>query len=958
MAARRPSPSQLSRALQVLKVDATSANQKGWISTICPACSSDDSSPSLRVNVNDGAYKCYRCGAASDDVALHQFVDSPTSPSLSTAAQRRSRSDVPPLSEDLIARYHRFLSDSPDLMSDVERVRGWTMDTIRRLRIGWDGTHLWIPIMNNAGDLVNARLYDPFRRTNIKSFHYRNDEGLKRVVAWAPFGHDSINGAGKIWLFEGEPDAILAAQMGFPAVTMTGGAGSWDPDILELCSGRHAILCYDTDGAGRRGARTIAARLRHHGCKVTDIKLPLSDDGKDFTDAVTKEGRDVDWFEGLEEAARKGDAPPNTPPPVTVPLGGGVPGEPVVVRAHVLGMHTVPVLVPESCVARCAANWQPDRACARCPAGAADGGLNVEIDPESDEVLQLSVTKPEMHDRIFRKMAGIPMRCPIVRFDTGGMYQLQHMKLVPQMSERQGGDSTVRSCVHVSQADGRSVEVHANQLYDFIGKVVPDPVNNEWTLLCGDARPAEDDIDSFKLAPDIIDAFRELVSPPRWTVDSIDDRMRQEERSLARHVTKIYGRDLLLRAVDTVYHSVLKFRFRDNVDQRGWVSMGVFGDTRTGKSATMEAYSGHVGLGKFVRDPANTTYAGLIGGLQQVGRGDKSWTITWGLIPTNDRGLVIVDELSSLSVEDIGKMSGMRSSGVAEITKIRSAQTPARTRLIMSGNPRGLGKTLSSYGTPVEGFMDLIGAPEDVARFDIGMGVMGGLDKERADIDLGPQPDPIPMWVRRALVKFAWSRRMEHVSWDDGVEDHITKLAQEMVEMYNRHVPLVEPSEQDLRIARVAVALAVRTFSTTANDPNVVLVRMCHAEMAVRLMNAAYSGDLGYAQYSEYLRRHEMDKGYCEQQVINIGRNVAATARVMLNIRRVTPNSLGMTLGVDGAEARALMANLAQHGAATFNGVDGGRNTAMVWTPDFVQLLRDLEFLPPKVDEISMDDMF
>ena len=69
----------------------------------------------------------------------------------------------------------------------------------------------------------------------------------------------------------------------------------------------------------------------------------------------------------------------------------------------------------------------------------------------------------------------------------------------------------------------------------------------------------------------------------------------------------------------------------------------------------------HYQLGEFVTGE-NTSFAGLIGGMQQ---NQKRWFVSWGKIPLNDRRLVILDEASGLSKRDISNMSGVRSSGIA-----------------------------------------------------------------------------------------------------------------------------------------------------------------------------------------------------------------------------------------------------------------------------------------------------
>lgn len=957
----RGSPSEYAAALAALGVDASSANGQGWATTSCPACGQPGTSQSLRVNINSGAYKCHRCGATSANVALAAFVSNPLVPSLreQTAGGSTKRSELPELNEALVERYARFLADSPSVVTDVERKRGWTFDTMVKLKIGWDGSHLWIPVYDLTGTLVNARLYDPFQRTKVKSLHYANDTGLRRTAVWVPFGKASLEGHSSVWFFEGEPDCILAGQMGFPAAVVTGGAGTWCDEIPAIVGTKRTVFCYDMDSAGRRGARSHAARLRNLGNEVLDLTFTLSDPSvmNDFTDAVMKDKRDATWFRGTAKSQWGEGLPPSSKPPMRVRLGGGVPGERLSVKAHVVGTHTVPLLVPQMITARCRVDWQPDRACRGCPVGAGGGNIRVDIEPESQDLMLLAATPVRMQESEFKRLTGAPIRCPRVEHEATNMWQVQPIKLIPPMNDRAGGDSTVRSAMCVCPADGRPPPVRANQLYDFDGRVMPDVKSNEWTLISSESLPAEDDVDSFRMTDAKAQAFAAVFRPDEWTLSSVNEVMSREERSLARHVTNIYGRELLLRTVDLVYHSALSFKFRGKVGPRGWLSAGCIGDTRCGKSETFTTMARYFGFGSLLNDASNTTFAGIVGGLQQIGQGDKAWVVTWGIVATNDRGMVILDEISALSTDDIGRMSGLRSSGVAELTKIRSASTPARTRLIMSGNPRGTGMTLASFGTPAEGFMELIGAPEDVARFDIALGVKSGLDKEAADEALGKQPLPIDIGLRRDLIRYAWSRRQDHIEWEDGAEAAAVEAATSMIAKYDSAIPLVESSEQDLRIARIAVAIAIRTFSTT-DDPNTVLVRKCHVQLAHKLLVDAFDGDLEYGRFSKIRSRMKLDEAAARKLVSGLHKYPVMAARALMSLRRVTVNSVGMVLGMSAEEARTVIAALSQMGAAEFSRDDKGFNTSLVWTPKFATVLRELEENPPKKTEAAVKDAF
>ncbi|MEK9208328.1 MAG: hypothetical protein AAB922_07610, partial [Patescibacteria group bacterium] len=177
-------------------------------------------------------------------------------------------------------------------------------------------------------------------------------------------------------------------------------------------------------------------------------------------------------------------------------------------------------------------------------------------------------------------------------------------------------------------------------------------------------------------------------------------------------------RDDILHAFDLVAYSVLHFDFLRQRVRKGWVEGLVLGDTRCGKSETAQRLVQHYRAGE-VATGENATYAGLIGGMQQT---QKTWSITWGKIPLNDRRMLVIDEVSSLDHAAIARMSSVRSSGVAEVVKIQTERTASRVRLLWIGNPRRP-RPLASYNSGVEAVQELIGQPEDVARFDFAVAV-------------------------------------------------------------------------------------------------------------------------------------------------------------------------------------------------------------------------------------------
>ncbi len=84
------------------------------------------------------------------------------------------------------------------------------------------------------------------------------------------FGTDAVWGATEIVLCEGECDALVLEQAGFPAIAAPG-AGSWQSEWDDYLNGLKRVwLVYDRDPAGERGATKLVERF---GSKIRRIFL-------------------------------------------------------------------------------------------------------------------------------------------------------------------------------------------------------------------------------------------------------------------------------------------------------------------------------------------------------------------------------------------------------------------------------------------------------------------------------------------------------------------------------------------------------------------------------------------------------------------------------------------------------------------------------------------------------------
>lgn len=199
-------------------------------------------------------------------------------------------------------------------------------------------------------------------------------------------------------------------------------------------------------------------------------------------------------------------------------------------------------------------------------------------------------------------------------------------------------------------------------------------------------------------------------------------------------------------------------------------------------------------------------------------------------------------------------MSSVRSSGLAQITKIRADETSARTRLLWLANPRNSG--MDSYLFGVDAIRPLIGNPEDIARFTLAMCVRTGevpLDVINKSYQTGELRYTSELC--HALVMWCWSRKRGDIEFSPGAVQKVYELATTTGTKYVEYPPLVQAANIRVKIAQMSVALAAATFSTDATHQK-VLVKRRHVVDAVRFLDHVYAmPSFGYFERSQEAHR-------------------------------------------------------------------------------------------------------
>lgn len=566
-------------------------------------------------------------------------------------------------------------------------------------------------------------------------------------------------------------------------------------------------------------------------------------------------------------------------------------GKRVVCDIYVSGKSSTPYIIPRKVEFDCGTFG---RGCTTCSL-AKDQGGELVVRASSRGLLSMLGKADKTVSTVLRKIKGACETCELDVLET---QNVEELRVSPHLDSFMPSSEYVsRECYYLGHG------LQPNRPYRVQGYCFPDPSTQRAVLVVDKVRALRDMVETFvyEKAEEQLKIFRK--SPQELFGAIYED--------FAANVHRIVGREDLQVAFDLVFHSVLQFNFQGVQLRRGWTEAFILGDSGQGKTEMSLCLLNHYGLGDRVQGEGAST-AGLIGGLEKLG---DRWILVWGRIPQLDKRLLIIDEFSGVSAEDVAKMSDIRATGIAEITKIRTERASARTRLIMMSNTRD-GQPLSVYNTGVEAILGVYGHTEDVRRLDFALCVASGeigIDSLNTRTECG---HTYTDEACRNLILWAWSRTPENVIISSEVETLILKRAAELAEKYSAYIPLVEPSDTRIKVARLSVACACRCFSSDEKGNVVVLPE--HVDFIYNFIRRCYDSPfMSYDRYSVRARDESIFKeGELDAAVGEFAKlpECVEAARILGSLGNPFRGyELYEQLGIESFEGRELMRFLSRY---------------------------------------------
>lgn len=814
-----------------------------------------DDVPSLSIRKEDGAYFCHGCGAKG--TSLIGFYESSHNTSFPEALSALYGTWIrPTVPLRRVSSWALVLAANGKVSRWIEKHRGANRFTMKMLRLGWDGERIVIPIINEYGLCINVRRYHP--KNHPKMLSYKKGYG---GVTLFPLDKYRIS-EDSVLLVEGEWDAILAWQMGYNVLTTTGGAGAWKPEFNKFFKGKDVVICYDNDPPGREGAERAAGSLQQSARSIKIIReYPKSKGDKDLTDFVLGGTWDTSILDKIiastdprqddeRETKNSHDGMQDERPRkslgarlkdeelVKVKLHEASKSEmfykPIETQAHVTGKRLAPYLPAKSISVRC--RMDRGKLCLSCHMLPVDGKKTITISPRDRRILALVEATDLQIKSTIKDIARIPSGCSIDT-ETLSTFSMEEITVIPPIDDL-GGSYTARRAYYVGHG------LPSNRGYIFEGYTVPHPRDQTATHIFTHAETAQSHLETYELTPTVIESLKKFSPTSRI---SIADRISEIEKYLSENVTKILRRRTMHLAIDLVFHSPIAFYFNNEKVKKGWLEAAIIGDTRCGKGYVATELVRFYGLGE-IATAENCSFAGLIGGLMKMG---NTFSITWGVIPRNTDRLVIIDETSGLSHDAISKMTRVRSEGIAEIFKIQSEATQARTRLIWLSNTRS-GRPVNTYAYGVEAVSELFGKAEDVSKLDYCLVVQSGdvaasiinAPRQLVKGDAAYERDDF-----RNLIMWVWTRGPHQIFFTPEATRSILNNAMALGKRYHSSIPLIQVEDVRIKLARISAAIAGRVFSADPTGKNLVVTEEC-ARYAVSFLQRIY--DMPPTSYKAY----------------------------------------------------------------------------------------------------------
>ena len=867
-----------------------------------------ETNPSAHINLDKGLFHCKVCDKGLSETA---FISELFGCSYESAIKI---SKLFTTREDLYTWKQLTLTDE---IKDKCLSLGISEEVIESLYLRTEvGDEIAFPVLM-YNKVVDVRSYRPQDRANKIRSRVGATSGL--IIPFDLW----IDTPESKWtiICAGEKDMAVTRSNGFNAITLTGGEKAL-PKIINPFKNRKIAICYDHDEAGISGAKALAAFLTPIAKEVrvvTNFHEVCKEHGEDLTDFFVKYKKTKQDLQKYilespvftREQAKEEQLKRH---PLISLLEASKPqyiNRVVQSNVQVVATFEKAMPVPTTIYAK-KLNSSGDPKYNQMLVGEEKTWELSEM--TCQDVLKLidnNFTEAQIRDNI-REILGISKYEREVKVEKPTKDTVYQCNVTDLFEATSKDIATIEFTAYVLKK-----RLESGKKYLITYKLVPHPYKGQQlVMIILDVEEACDSVSNFRVTEEVksnLNLFKNLEG-------SVPERLNKLSE-MAKAFIGYDGYNHLIQAIDLSYHTVLEFNFGAFKNVRGYLDTLIVAESRVGKSSTAEALQKLYGLGAFTSLAGNSaTIPGIIGGSTKV---SGNYQTRAGLIPMNHRGLVIFEELAKCNSNLVRELTDIRSSNQVRIARVSGTLTlPALVRMITLTNVKNNGtkvKPINSYPNGIEILVELIGSPEDIARYDL-MLVLG----EQGNKTIDPFWEPITPFEPEAYqtrIRWVWSRTADQVVIDKEVGKYILEHCNKLNETYESHIKIFG-TEAWKKVARMAIAIAGYLVSTDDSYEKIIVTKE-HVDAAVQYLVDTY--DNSTFKLREYVAMEKLYNNIDDDGIALLQELYNQNPSILLQLERLSrtnKQNLMAATGLDADLYNKFMQRLTQGLFIQFEGYD------------------------------------
>lgn len=867
-----------------------------------------ETNPSAHINLDKGLFHCKVCDKGLSETA---FISELFGCSYESAIKI---SKLFTTREDLHTWKQLTLSDE---IKNKCLTLGISEEVIESLNLRTEfGDEIGFPVLM-YNKVVDVRSYRPQDRANkIRS---RNGTTSGLIIPFDLW----VNTPESKWtvICAGEKDMAVTRSNGFNAITLTGGEKAL-PKIINPFKNRKIAICYDHDEAGISGAKALAAFLTPIAQEVrvvTNFHEVCEGHGEDLTDFFVKYKKTKQDLQRYilespvftREQAKEEQLKRH---PLISLLEASKPqyiNRVVQSNVQVVATFEKAMPVPTTIYAK-KLNSSGDPKYNQMLVGEEKTWELSEM--TCQDVLKLidnNFTEAQIRDNV-REILGISKYEREVKVEKPTKDTVYQCNVTDLFEATSKDIATIEFTAYVLKK-----RLESGKKYLITYKLVPHPYKGQQlVMIILDVEEACDSVSNFRVTEEVksnLNLFKDLEG-------NVPERLNKLSE-MAKAFIGYDGYNHLIQAIDLSYHTVLEFNFGAFKNVRGYLDTLVVAESRVGKSSTAEALQKLYGLGAFTSLAGNSaTIPGIIGGSTKV---SGNYQTRAGLIPMNHRGLVIFEELAKCNSNLVRELTDIRSSNQVRIARVSGSLTlPALVRMITLTNVKNTGtkvKPINSYPNGIDILVELIGSPEDIARYDL-MLILG----EQGNKTIDPFWEPITPFEPEAYqtrIRWVWSRTADQVVIDKEVGKYILDHCNKLNETYESHIKIFG-TEAWKKVARMAIAIAGYLVSTDDTYEKIIVTKE-HVDAAVAYLVETY--DNSTFKLREYVSMEKLYNNIDDDGIALLQELYNQNPSILLQLERLSSTNkqnLMAATGLDAELYNKFMQRLTQGLFIQFEGYD------------------------------------